>query len=93
MLNGEIVCLYRGPNNTKCAAGCLISDEEMSDIRETCWSTLVMEENVPPHHVRLIATLQGIHDTKDVSDWPISLKNLGDQFELDTSVLDEFPPS
>lgn len=70
---GEVRCLYRGPLGTKCAVGCLISDEvydeDMEDfnILEVI-ATTPMLKHLMPHHQFLVA-LQTIHDSDDVVDW------------------------
>ena len=73
-------CLYRGPDNLKCAAGCLISDEEDNpDWEGRGWGVLVEEGLVPATHCELICALQGIHDSCSVEDWPSFLKALANE--------------
>lgn len=60
-------CVYRAPDGLKCAAGCLISDQEYEEAMEgLSWSDLVSNELVPSTHASLIADLQSIHDRLDV---------------------------
>ena len=78
-------CRYRGPNGLKCAAGCLISDEEyIVGFEGTTWAGLF---NLP--YSCLIQGLQDIHDNEDVQDWKQSLFNLAVQYNLNTSFMDE----
>lgn len=77
--NGECqyLCLYRGPNNTMCAAGCLIEDDEYQSWMERngiqnllenvdCLASLI--ERIKPH-LHLVAVLQDTHDCFAVEDW------------------------
>lgn len=89
-------CLYRGPNGTKCAVGCLIKDEFYDSSLENyiadsfCvinsleLSGIVISEEIEC----LLVGLQNIHDTQEVSDWPNLLTNKGKEFNLDTSIID-----
>lgn len=64
------ICYYRGDNDLKCAAGCLISDGEYTPKFETNnWSTLVRQRLVPAAHSELIRELQLIHDDVPVDSW------------------------
>lgn len=64
------ICYYRGENNLKCAAGCLISDDEYNPkFEETRWNTLVQHKLVPAAHRELIQELQYIHDDFPVNAW------------------------
>lgn len=63
---GDNGCMYRGPNNLKCAAGCLISDEEYKKKFDgpdgVNWEDMIERKYVPKKHGRLIASLQENHD-------------------------------
>ena len=65
------VCAYRGDGGTKCAAGCLISDEEYSDEMEyKLWTEVVDTFGTgEAHHVYLIERLQWAHDAADGEDF------------------------
>ena len=79
-------CAYRGDGNLKCAAGCLISDDEYdSDFEGEYWGGLVKLRKVPESHKALIDKLQAIHDERDAGDWPIALKELANKLELSLS--------
>lgn len=74
-------CLYRSSNGTKCAAGCLISDEEYVKIvagnwEGAPWSYLIARDTVPSTHASLIEQLQNIHDVHMVESWPKLLESL-----------------
>jgi len=74
----EDKCLYRYEteegNVLKCAAGCLISDEEYTEkFEENSWITLVVEEHVPAAHRELIMKLQEIHDNYLSVNWKSNL--------------------
>lgn len=76
-------CVYRGENGTKCAAGCLISDEEYrKEFENQTWYTLCMEGRVPIQHQSLISDLQDIHDHFITREWPSELKKLAETDNL-----------
>lgn len=63
-------CAYRGEEGLKCAAGCLIADEEYNDLFEHIdWGELVHQNLVPGDHSHLIMDLQCVHDSYIVDDW------------------------
>lgn len=67
---GKITCLYRGPNGTKCAAGCLIPDEDYKpDMEHGKWSSVSMNYGFERKHIYLISDLQYIHDNVEVEEW------------------------
>ena len=71
-------CAYRGDGGTKCAAGCLIPDEEYRPDLEGC-SVLdpSMSKASPPgeivdrlgHDLVLVCDLQRAHDSLSVGSW------------------------
>lgn len=75
------VCKYRAPDGSKCAAGCLIADDEYKpEFDETGgWDVLRRAELVPPNHNQLIIRLQNLHDQVEPADWPNALTNLAIQ--------------
>jgi hypothetical protein len=76
-------CLYRGANGLKCAAGCLISDEEYSSNMENrTWKELVDKELVPADHRALINMLQEVHDCREVDEWHKGLSIVANYFKL-----------
>lgn len=79
-------CKYR-LGNLKCAAGCLISDEEYSEDIEGCaWSTLANREWAPKAHQNLIYDLQNLHDEADVVNWKTGLYHISLKHELEFNV-------
>lgn len=85
-------CAYRSPDGLKCAAGCLISDEEYNpEWEDTNWPGLCGEfpitiqehEPLTAKHSCLITELQKIHDNVEPDEWPISLESLAKEYELE----------
>lgn len=84
--NGE-VCLYRS-GELKCAAGCLIGDDEYvssmdGDGEGSSWTNLVNLGAVPPEHQNLVTPLQNIHDNDDPDEWAELLEEFADENSLD----------
>ena len=79
-------CRYRAEVKKeilKCAAGCLIADEEYSSRFEgESWRRLIILQAVPSYHEDLISSLQRLHDTCLVHDWPAKLKQLAKDYGL-----------
>lgn len=75
---GAYACAYRGTYGMRCAAGCLIGDDEYrADLMEGVpWSRLVREGIAPMRHEGLIPALQEIHDEHDPGSWHDLLTNL-----------------
>lgn len=81
-------CRYRGPDGLKCAAGCLISDEEYSeDFEEKGWISLVANSKVPAVHKDLIYKLQDLHDWDAPNLWKQKLVLLAQDFKLNALAL------
>lgn len=80
----DLGCAYRGNNGLKCAAGCLIADDEYSEKFENRgWAVLVRNiPNFPKRHSKLIQKLQSIHDTHSPKHWPIYLQKLAREYRL-----------
>lgn len=75
--NDTTGCTYRGTHSDKCAAGCLMSDEEYQVSWEgKSWGTLVDKEIAPDAHQWLISKLQNIHDTSQPQNWQEALNSL-----------------
>jgi hypothetical protein len=67
-------CAYRGPNGLRCAAGCLIGDDEYTpDIEEKSWLTIVSYGGADPRHMDLIRALQRLHDFVEPDKWEQAL--------------------
>ncbi len=76
-------CAYRGNDGLKCAAGCLISDEEYEGIRECQdWTTQLLYNRVPNAHRKLISALQRVHDRRPVDEWRAWLDKTASDFGL-----------
>ncbi len=61
----KMKCMYRGPRNLKCAAGCLISDDEYRKHMEgRPW-----DQTFPMHFRQEIRELQRIHDEHEPCNW------------------------
>lgn len=76
-------CMYRGFNGTKCAAGCLISDDEYRpEFEIKTWTELVNEYAVSKNHCLLIMKLQSVHDVDNIEDWKSILNKLAEESDL-----------
>jgi hypothetical protein len=76
-------CLYRAPGGLKCAAGCLISDEEYNPQMEgRPWRSLITIKLTPSDHELLITELQYVHDDHDPEEWAQQLKDLANRHNL-----------
>lgn len=78
---GKDFCMYRGDNGLKCAAGCLIGDDEYrNDMEDYLYSSL---RESPEEHQELITRLQCIHDQREVKEWKSELKSLAEDTHLE----------
>lgn len=77
-------CAYRGDNGLKCAAGCLIADDEYElGFEGYDWTTLaVRTKKVPDSHALLIARLQKTHDDNIPDEWYQDLRDVAKEFGL-----------
>lgn len=88
----DVQCRYRGTNNTKCAIGCLIPDEEYQNVLEgNTLGSMIALGITPPTirymimdgHKTLLATLQHIHDSNpDPKDWEVEFKRCAHVMDL-----------
>lgn len=89
-------CLYRGPNHTKCAVGCLIADEDYSPDMEgptlgtinsndpsakKVWIALRNQE-ISSRSYDLLRNLQSIHDGTEPEYWERDLNVVAKHFRL-----------
>lgn len=91
------ICQYHS-GNLRCAAGCLISEEEY-EINSTMagtsyfegnqWDWLVEEHGVPSDHQNLIVELQNVHDDTEPQDWKEQLKEIAFSWGLDFKFEDK----
>lgn len=73
-------CMYRGENGMKCAAGCLIADDEYSpEFEGASWAYVI---SFCIDHGKLISFLQKIHDCCNPSEWESELKKVAELFNL-----------
>lgn len=83
-VSDDAVCLYRSPDGLKCAAGCLIGDDEYDpDMEGNCWVDLVSRFDFTQSHGNLIQRLQNVHDTYQPQDWLEQLKRIAFEFSLE----------
>lgn len=78
-------CRYRF-GELKCAAGCLIGDDEYRkefDSYGGSWPFLCNQGLIPKEHMALIVELQRIHDRHNVEWWPASLREVAKKFNLE----------
>lgn len=84
-------CMYRAylDNDVvlKCAAGCLIADDEYLPIMDTAssgtsWDSLIQDDLVPSCHAELIMQLQNLHDTVEPDKWLMRLEFLASEWGL-----------
>ena len=92
-------CLYRGPDNLKCAAGCLIPDDLYSkELEGDSWGSVSRKLNCHENHAYLISQLQKAHDA--AGDGPDGfeclidrLRSLAEKSGLNTQVIDRWEAS
>ena len=92
---GEIICSYRGENGTKCAAGCLIKDNNYTtEMEGLSWIELTEKFRrqldkslLGTKAFYLIRDLQRIHDQTPEERWPESLVGSARCFDLDPKVV------
>ena len=79
-------CRYRTENSEgvlKCAAGCLIADDEYNRLFENVsWNDLVNGGKVPKQHAQLIWQFQWVHDRELPEDWPHYFKGIAAEHRL-----------
>lgn len=75
-------CWYRW-DNYKCAAGCLIGDDEYDESMEgKYWANLILAKIAPPEHSDLIISLQNVHDNHSPLEWRDKLRVVANEFKL-----------
>jgi hypothetical protein len=83
-LDEENYCVYLAPDGCKCAAGCLIPDEQyVYTIEGSTWSWLKDRGYVENKHYSLIRRLQICHDTQKPHEWPSCLEKIAEEFNLE----------
>lgn len=75
-------CQYRA-GDLKCAAGCLIADDEYDpDFEGRSWANMVITGKAPNSHVALIVNLQLVHDHSPVEEWSQQLARVALRYNL-----------
>lgn len=86
-------CLYRGPNGTSCAVGCLIPDEEYtSAIEGDIVDALIYRFQLPSlipmqSNIELLGAFQRMHDFDEVSTWEQEFARVANRFNLNYSPI------
>lgn len=84
-------CLYRNEDGLKCAAGCLIGDDEyVKSFEGQVWRDLIAKGLAPEAHARLINDLQFMHDRAKPEDFEKKLRALAAEYHLNTQAMDAF---
>ncbi len=83
--DGNMSCLYRGPNNTKCAAGHLIPDKMYDErmegnVAENSRVSKVLESC--GHDPTFVYQLQIIHDYTEPSNWEWQFQIIAEKYKL-----------
>lgn len=82
-------CMYRGRHGLKCAAGCMIGDDEYRRGMEgQLWSTLIVEGHAPNDHCDVICDLQRIHDDVYPEHWTYSIRDYAEEHGFSTAKID-----
>jgi hypothetical protein len=83
------VCLYRGDGNLTCAVGCFISDEEYFLSMEQEGITAEIFHKYFTKDVNdtrsFLNKLQYLHDFYKEKDWKEKLKELAEEYKLETT--------
>jgi hypothetical protein len=85
------VCMYRAPDGTKCAIGCLIQDEDYNPRMEGRTVYALNSLNMLPDYLvdlkvsspHFLAELQTIHDSVDPTCWKQSLQEFAHLYSLE----------
>jgi hypothetical protein len=84
-------CVYRSRDGLKCAAGCLIGDDEYKEEMEgITWYKLIEIKKVPESHSDLIRKLQILHDNFQPESWRNMLTNFAKDNNLSINVIETF---
>ncbi len=88
------ICRYRLSDGLKCAVGCLFSDTEHGDAMEGKGIDQLIDEGLMPGrlrpHVKLLRSLQHVHDKWSPDDWLQALRLAADKHGLSDRVAVEF---
>lgn len=88
----NLLCFYRGDENTKCAGGFLIPDEiyAKEEMEGRGWGTLINQCNFSQNHQDLICQLQSTHDNHEPDNWKFVLDLLAKRHNLSSEALESF---
>lgn len=90
-LNVDGDCQYRNRDGLRCAAGCLMTDDEYEDVFEgMVWLELVEYAWVPSQHHDLIVHMQSVHDFTEPRRWAEMLKVIAVARGLSDAVIRPF---
>lgn len=88
-------CLYRGPNGTMCAVGCLIPDDKYTydmEHKSVFYLGKVYPELFHKRNIPLLDALQNIHDDRvswfSTDRMKAKLKSVAKRFRLKATVLE-----
>ena len=83
MPNSTTACAYRGSEGAKCAAGCLIGDDEYRpEFERHTWGELCDDFDGPKQHRELVRYLQMVHDRALPSEWRDRLRGCAQSYGL-----------
>ena len=83
-------CRYRY-GDLKCAAGCLIANDEYdAEFESYTWGELILDYRFPDVHQHLIQSLQHVHDYNNPKDWANKLIVLAERHGFDPQVVKDF---
>lgn len=75
------LCLYRGPDGRKCAAGWLLPDGEPAEEGEPAWVVPYFDQ-FPIRSQQLINSLQGVHDDYVYKPWEKGWQEVATKYGL-----------
>lgn len=95
------VCLYRSPDGCKCAAGCIIADDEYKPAFERKAIVAVIHGYFPEVYdaidnaskedvLEFLQQLQRVHDKTSVDTWEMNLRQLATEHQLSTKAIDDY---
>lgn len=87
--DGEDSNLYRAPDGSRCAIGCLIADSayfpalENLPVTDTAVLTALYLSGVDAkYHLKLLKELQRVHDKVPVKNWRGALSSVAKKFQI-----------
>ena len=83
-------CKYKSQRTIKCAAGCLISEDNYDTGFEGLGWNEVSDKLGMLNHWSLVVDLQGLHDLTSLENWKSELHKLADRYDLNSNVLEQF---